>query len=136
MKNKNILFVLFLIFLFLCCKEKTYYSEIADVVKSELGDSLKDYDRVYVIPGSGCTGCINSAENFFLENVKNRKNKFILTYNFSIKNLALKLKKENLEQENVLIDTKNIFYLEKYKERIYPIALELEKGKISRIYNF
>jgi len=136
MKNKNILFFLLLSLFLLCCKEETYYNEIANLVKSEFGDNLKDYDMIFIIPGSGCTGCINSAEDFFLENVKNKKTKFIFTYNFSKKNLILKLKKQNLEQENVLVDDRNIFYLEKYEEKIYPIAIELENGKISKIYNF
>lgn len=136
MQNKNILFVVLLSLLFLCCKGKTYYSAITDVVKSELGENLKDYDKIFIIPGSGCTGCINSAEDFFLNNVNNVKNKFIFTYNFSRKNLVIKLKKENVERENVLIDDKNIFYLDKYKEKIYPIAIELVEGKVSKIYNF
>lgn len=61
--------------------------------------------------------------------------KFIFTYNFSRKNLILKLKKENLENQNVLIDDKNIFYLENYDEKIYPIVIECVDGKISKIYN-
>ena len=136
MKNKYSLFILLSILSFNSCKEKTYYTEVTKVLESELDEKLKDYDKIFIIPGSGCTGCITSAEDFFIENVKNKKNKFIFTHNFSRKNLVLKLYKENLEQENVLIDDKNIFYLDKYEEKIYPITIELVGGKVSRIYSF
>ncbi len=135
MKNKNIVLILLPLFL-CCCKEETYHNKIASIVEMEFAHSLKDYDMIFIIPGSGCTGCITSAEEFFFENVGNKRNKFVFTNNFSRKNLFLRLKKENLEQKNVLIDDNDIFYLEDYKEKIYPIAIELNDGKILKIYNF
>jgi hypothetical protein len=35
---------------------------------------------------------------------------------------------------SVLIDDKNIFYLENYEEKIYPIVIELVNGKVSKVY--
>ena len=137
MKNKKIL-ISFLVFFIINCKEKeiTYYSEITKIVEIKLGDKLKEYDVVYIIPGSGCTGCINSAEKFFIENVSNERCIFIFTYYFSRKNLILRLKKENFDRKNVLIDDENIFYLEKYNEKVFPIAIELENNRVSKVYNF
>lgn len=135
MNCNKIFFYLLLCFFFLQCKENesSYFKEIKNLIENELGDGLKEYDMVYIIPGSGCTGCINSAEKYFFGNVKNERKKFIFTYNFSTKNLVLKLKKENIEQKNVLIDEKNIFYLDQHKENIYPIAIEIVDGKVSKV---
>jgi hypothetical protein len=133
MKTKNILIIMALCLFSFCCKKSDYYSAVAEVVKSQLSDSLKQYDMVIIIPGSGCTGCITVAENFFLKNVQNTKNKFILTHNFSKKNIVLKLGKENIVQPNVLIDDKDIFYLNDYEEKIYPIAIKIRDGKVLKV---
>jgi len=74
-------------------------------------------------------------ENFFLENVRDKKSKFIFTHNFSRKNLIIKLKKENIEQENVFIDDENVFYLDAHKERIYPAKIVLVDGRVSGVYS-
>lgn len=133
MKTKHLFFISIFILFYFCGKKSDYYSKIAEVVESQLNDSLKNYERIIIIPGSGCTGCISTAENFFIENVKNKKNKFILTYNFSKKNLILKLNKENIERSNVLVDDKNIFYLNDYDEKIYPMVINISGGKIVNV---
>jgi hypothetical protein len=133
MKNIKITVILIFGLFCFCCKHNTYYNEIVSVVNSHLSDDLKRYEKIVIIPGSGCSGCITQAEDFFLKNVKNEKIKFILTYNFSKKNLTLKLKKENVDRPNVLIDNDNVFYLQKYEERIYPVTLKIVKGKITEV---
>lgn len=133
MKRADFLIILLLGLFCFCCKGKDYYRDISDTIASNLKDSLKRYDMVVVIPGSGCTGCISSAEHFFIENVNNRRIKFILTYNFSKKNLILRLGKENINQSNVLIDNDNDFYRNQYEEKIYPVAVMLNEGKITKV---
>lgn len=133
MKRIDFLIILLFSLLCFCCKSNNYYKEISDVIASNLKDSLKSYDMVVLIPGSGCTGCISGAEYFFIENVKNRKIKFILTYNFSRKSLMLRLGKENINQSNVFIDNDNTFYLKQYEEKIYPVAILVnDEGQITK----
>jgi hypothetical protein len=133
MKNKKAFIILMLGLLCFCCTNNNYYNDISNTVNAYLEDSLKHYEKIIIIPGSGCNGCISNAEKFFLQNVKNEKIKFILTYNFSRKNLLLKLKKENISRSNVLIDDNNIFYLRRYEERIYPVTIKIINGKITEI---
>lgn len=133
MKKTDFFILLLFVFFCVCCKGKDYYGEISSTIALNLKDSLMPYDMIVVIPGSGCTGCISGAERFFIENVKNRRIKFILTYNYSKKNLALRLGKENIKQPNVLIDNDNIFYLKQYEEKIYPIAITLKDGRIIKV---
>lgn len=132
MKIIKFLSVALLSMICVCCNNKNYSSEISKAIKNNLND-LKLYDMIVVLPGSGCTGCINGAERFFLENVGNEKIKFILTYNTSKKNLFLRLGKDNVTQQNVFIDDKDIFYLNGCQERIYPMAIILEDGEIVKV---
>ena len=111
MKTKSILFISLLNIFLINCSCENYYRVIAEMIELELGDILKNYSMVFIIPGSGCSGCISIAEDFFMDHVKEKKNLFILTHNFSKKNLLLKLKKENLEQDNVIVDNDDFFYL-------------------------
>jgi len=107
---------------------------MSDLVEKEFKDEIDRYDMIVIIPGSGCAGCISNAERFFQNNVTNEKTKFILTHNASVKNLTLRVGKENIALPNVLIDKEDLFYLSKHAERIYPYAFYVNNGKIRRMY--
>lgn len=62
------------------CDKNNYQNEISKRLNAQFGDSLKNYEMIVVLPGSGCTGCITNAENFFVNNINNSKIKFILTH--------------------------------------------------------
>jgi copper chaperone CopZ len=73
-----------------------------------------------VIPNTGCSGCINSAEEL-LKSVypKTKTIKFILTNIVSIKMLNLKLKIDVRNNEKILLDTENYFGQSRFNS-IYP----------------
>jgi hypothetical protein len=110
-----------------------YNHEISKKIASVLGDDLKNYKYIVIIPGSGCTGCITFAENFFVDNVDNKEMIFIFTDIISRKQLSIKLKAENIQRPNVLIDSNKDFYLTGYKEKIYPVIATIDREKIVKI---
>lgn len=131
MKNNKLLLLLFITFF--ACSISSYKDALAKVVKANI-ENLKDYDMIIVIPGSGCTGCITVAEKFFNENVNNDRYLFVFTNNISQKNIRLKLGKDNILKNNVIIDTTNKFYIDKFEESIYPLAMVLNRNEIINIY--
>lgn len=113
------------------CVKKNYNEDIISKIERLLEEEIINYKYVVLIPNSGCTGCITTAENFFLENNKNKEIKFIFTYILSKKNLQLRLSSENLSRNNILLDISNKFYLPQYKESIYPIVFFIKEDKVS-----
>jgi len=83
-------------------------------------EKTKDCKAYLVIPNTGCTGCISSAESLLLENYKTTKRiKFILTRIESYKNLYLKLKIDINNEPNILVDSNNVFSRKPFAS-IYP----------------
>ena len=115
---------------------RDYESDLSKIIKVDLKDSLQQYDKIVLIPGSGCTGCISNAEDYFFKNVGNNNILFILTNNFSEKGLKLRLGADNLSKANVIVDEKNTFYLRNYKENIYPVLIDITNGRIVKIQTF
>lgn len=134
MRNINLLLILILIVtVIISCDRNNYQNEISKRLNAQFGDSLKNYEMIVILPGSGCTGCITNAEIFFVNNINNSKIKFILTHSDSKKNLGLKLGKENIYLSNVFIDDNDLFYLNLFEEKIYPMAVALSDGKIVEV---
>ena len=129
---RKISFILIVIILFAACSENDYKTELTKVLKNNIEDLL-NYDLIVVMPGSGCTGCITVAEDMFQNNVSNERYLFVFTHNISQKNLKIKLGSDNFTKPNVIIDKDNRFYLKNYEERIYPLAIVLNKGKIVKV---
>lgn len=137
MKNKIYVYCIFAINLLLySCQKNEYHIALTRLVEMHLADSIDQYDLIVLIPGSGCTGCITQAEDYFLRNVQNERIKFILTKNHSNKGLSIRLGKSNLRRNNVWIDQGDVFYLEEYEERIYPMVISIRDGRIDKIANF
>jgi hypothetical protein len=114
------------------CKQD-YFSAMADKIEQQFGNELAKYDNIVIIPGTGCPGCISEAEVFFVKNIQNERIKFILTQIVSHKEMALRLGKENVTKENVLIDEKSVFYLLGYQDKIYPVIAFIEQRKVSSV---
>ena len=133
MKNKYLIALACLFMVcFSSCRQQDYYSAMSEKIAQEMGDELEKYDNIVVFPGSGCTGCITEAENFFFTNIHNERIKFILTFITSRKGMTMRLGAENIAKENVLIDDKNTFYLVDYHDKIYPVIAFVENGKITK----
>jgi hypothetical protein len=135
MKRELALLIIGILIMVFCinCTRRAYNVEIAEKVEMLLEKDTLDYDYIVIIPGSGCSGCISIAEQFFLDNVSDGKMKFILTKNASKKGLILRLHEENLKRENVLVDIDNNFYLIGYEEKIYPIIASVKKKKVIQV---
>lgn len=117
------------------CEYKDYGKKIYDTAKVEFGEEISDYNKIIVIPGSGCTGCISNAEKFFLENHVNTDIKFIFTHYYSLKNMILRLGGvDNVLRPNVFIDDNDLFYIQDYREHIYPYVIIIENNKIISQY--
>lgn len=134
MKAINVFFTaLLLMTVVVSCQRDTYESELESKLNLFLKNEKVDYEYVIIIPGSGCTGCITNAENYFLSNVGNNKIKFVFTNNFSKKQLFIKLKKTNLQRSNIFIDNDNYFYLIDYDKSIYPYRAKVINKEIVEV---
>ena len=115
-----------------CDKHKNYTDAITATIETHIDDA-ELFDMIVILPGSGCTGCISGAERFFIEHCMNDNIKFILTHHKSKKNLYLRLGKDRVDRPNIWIDDDNLFYLQNYEERIYPIGVILEQGQVRKV---
>lgn len=92
------------------------------------------YNILFVVPGSGCHGCITGAEYFVKENISNYPNVlFVFTSVKSVKVLKLKLGREVTLYDNILFDVNNVFFNYKSKKNIYPAVIHLKKGKVQKV---
>ncbi|WP_163378726.1 hypothetical protein [Cyclobacterium sp. SYSU L10401] len=111
--NKTSLFnVLLLIFIMYSCKEKDIqYNKLNKSLSKIHSTEFNDVNILFVIPNSGCTGCINAADQYLLENVDSNENIFyILTNVVSKKDVNLRLGIDIDKKKNILIDEKIYFF--------------------------
>lgn len=102
------------------------------VRKLNPNENPKIYVAYLMIPNTGCSGCINSAESVLKDMYnKSSKVKFILTNVVSLKTLHVKLGIQVTHNENILVDTDNIFDKTEFNS-IYPQIFFVSKadGKI------
>ena len=133
--NKASLFnVLLFIFILYSCKEKDIqYNKLNKSLSKIHSTEFNDGNILFVIPNSGCTGCINAADQYLLENVDSNENIFyILTNVFSKKDVNLRLGIDIDKKKNILIDKKNILFQNGLRT-IYPSVLYLKSGEIANI---
>ncbi len=126
-------FLLIFFLIFISCNKETYYNSLQKKIEKHSKSDLEKYRMIVIIPSSGCTGCITQAENFFVDHYKQQDIKFIFTNLFSYKVLKIKVGVEKIRQKNVFVDSLNLFYLDKFKERIYPFKIEIKENKIIKI---
>lgn len=125
-----------IVFLFSCSGNvDTYDNKLKKGILYEFGNDIYNYSYVFIIPNTGCTGCIDEAEQFLKDNIENDSMLFILTKINSIKTLRLKLG-ISLERKNIYVDKENIFSFAQYKESIYPTVIYLKNSEITEIKEF
>jgi hypothetical protein len=75
-------------------------------IEKSLGElNIKKYRTYLIIPFSGCTGCINEAEQFMLSNLNRRDICYILTSFRFRKDLRLKLGHQIFHSSSVKFDS-------------------------------
>lgn len=126
MKVKYILMVSALILFTLnSCKvdrqgELPYFSQLVNV---------KNGAKVFVIPGSGCSGCISDIESLAIRNQNSDSLFFIFTRLNSMKLFANRFGKSFCESGNVLIDSHNIIKAGSMELEIYPALYTKKDGR-------
>jgi hypothetical protein len=95
----------------------------------EAADTENKYNWLVILPGLGCTGCIQEAEAFMQENVENREILFVLTKIQSLKILEKKIELKIENHPNILVDRSNSFVVPT-RHNIYPCIIQLENGKL------
>ena len=127
--------VLFFICALLCsCQQDSDKLFFQSVLTNNVVDDK--YNILFIVPGSGCHGCITGAEYFVKENSSKYPNVlFVFTSVKSIKILKLKLGKEILHYGNILFDINNNFFNYNSKRNIYPAIVHLKNGDV-RMVNY
>ncbi len=92
--------------------------------------NIKDGSSIYVIPGSGCTGCISDIENFALKNGNSDTVFFVFTRLNSFKLFRNRFGNSFISSKNIIIDTANIYTFEEKNLEIYPVVYKKRNGKI------
>ncbi len=126
MKNTFILTYLLLIVQFLgSCKPKDNLESIEQFKQLA---ALKDKDNIYIIPGSGCTGCISDIETLALNNVNKPNKYFLFTKIKSVKLFRNRFGVDFINHKNVILDTANLFKYPNNYSDIYPLLLSNTNG--------
>ena len=130
MKHQFTILSLLCLFLFLSCEKTDKERETLSI--SNAMEQLKLNEKptwVVILPGLGCTGCIQEGEAFVKDNITNPKIFFVVTQLQSLKILQQKIGKKIEGLPNVFIDTKNKFVIPT-SNGIYPCIVQLKNGKI------
>lgn len=132
---KNILLIITLLITLSCNKSNNNeLNNNSIILKKDLIHFLKTekysykiFDKIIVIPGSGCTGCISDAEKKFSENYKNNKTLYIFTAIGDLKLFKLSFPNDAFSFKNVIIDSNNVMFDYGFKST-YPSELEINRG--------
>lgn len=123
---KNIIYII-IVLLFSCSNPKDEYIKKVYYELNILNRQiLDDYSYVIIIPGSGCSGCITEAENFYRNHKDNKNIFFIFTDISSIKSIKLKIGKDVIKKSNVYFDMDDTFLSKDYSENIYPLIFNIQ----------
>jgi hypothetical protein len=107
------------------CKPKDNLESLA--VFKQL-TALKDKDNIYIIPGSGCTGCISDIETLAINTVNNPNKYFLFTKIKSVKLFRNRFGSDFINHKNVILDTANLFKYPNNYSDIYPLLLSKANG--------
>lgn len=135
MKIKISVYLAIVSLLVCSCFTNDYSDKISNALNNQLGKEMKEYDYIFLIPNSGCTGCISEAEYFFKSHVDDMKIKFVFTRIYSRKELAIRLGKSNLQKKNVCLDYENVYFFPECKESMYPVVAKIKNGVIDKLEN-
>lgn len=131
MKNYLLNFVMILLLLAITsCSKKQEEIEFDFLFeKVENFEVKKNIKWIVVLPGLGCKGCIQEAEEFMRNNVSAKQVLFVLTKVESLKLLQQKIGINIKEHNNIYIDKSDYFDLPT-DNTIYPLIIELENNKM------
>lgn len=127
MKFKLFLFILIPVF---SCSVKNntivdFQNKLMDL--SSLKLDIENYNKVLVIPGAGCSGCVSGAENFVKENI-HQIDEILIIFTAIPSQKMLKVKLGiNLDQHNIYLDLDNQFNSGKVYS-FYPTLFYMENG--------
>jgi hypothetical protein len=85
--------------------------------------------NIYIIPGSGCTGCISDVETLALQNKDSNNIYFVFTRINSLKIFKNRFRKI-YTSKNVVVDTLNEFNYPDKNMEIYPVIYKKNKNGI------
>jgi hypothetical protein len=124
--KKNIVIIAFFLQLVISCTSKSitkeeYVSKQTDMLLDSLN---KCYEKVVIIPGTGCSGCISESEDFLKSNYSKKQILFILTNTKSIKVTSSRIGVNVKNLINVYIDLENRF--SNYDKPIYPVVVSYD----------
>lgn len=131
----KILYLAIVCLLVCSCFIYDYSDRMSNALNNRFGKEMKEYDYIFLIPNSGCTGCVSEAEHFFKSHVNDIRIKFVFTRIYSRKELAIRLGKNNLQKKNVFLDYENMFFFPESKESMYPIVVKIKNGVIDKLEN-
>lgn len=100
-----------------------------DMMLSEIGIDPPNESVKYmiVIPGQGCSGCLQAARKFMKENYNRDDLGFILTKYDSYNQLRIMYGKDVIENKNVFLDKESVLYNGGFNS-MYPAIVEVEDG--------
>lgn len=119
---------------FICSCSKTQneqlQSELNHLESYQAFEDLNEKQFLLVLPRTGCTGCIDSAEEFIINDSKRYSNSLnvLLTDIISFKTVKIKFG-TNVNNPNWYIDSED-FSNGIIKSTIYPIIIEYKNNKI------
>ena len=131
LKNQLIVLISVLIVLITTsCKNNIKEIETASLTTTIGELKINDHIKwIVVLPGLGCHGCIQEAEAFMRDHIKNTEILFVLTKISSLKILQQKIGVQIRETPNVYIDLENEFDIPS-DNRIYPCIIQMKDGKM------
>lgn len=114
-----------------CNRKSTFDEENFFINAIDHAQISNSYKWIVIIPGAGCSGCIQEGEFFMKNYVNNDKILFVLTNLSSLKILQSKTGVKIKEHSNIYIDRDNNFYLPTINS-VYPCVIRMEKGRMTK----
>jgi len=112
------------------CQQYSIKIEIETYNKAiEQTEIDSQYQWIVVLPGLGCNGCIQEAEAFMKNHIKDERILFVLTKISSLKILQQKIDIRIDEHTNIFVDRANLFNIPT-NNKIYPCVIQLRNGKV------
>lgn len=114
---------MFFLLLFSCnsTKEDKDKKYISKKIEQLMPTMNKCFEKVVVLPGSGCPGCITVAEDYLKENYRNKNILFVLTNTQSFKLLSQRVGTDVLKLSNAYVDESDV--ISKPISLIYPVMI-------------
>ncbi|WP_339606252.1 hypothetical protein [uncultured Roseivirga sp.] len=123
-----------LLFLFSCSNldNRSNIKHIEERI-SEIDETILTNRAIILIPNSGCTGCISSAEQFIVDFNDDLKDvKVIFTGINSMKTLRVRIG-DKINDRNIHLDLENEFYFSELIT-LYPVVIFTKNNLISSIF--